>query len=147
MRHTCQNEAETWLGEKLWLWKLTFPCCICTSTREKQLMNNDPVPTIQGWCVPRSFFSKWSKQSRIHCGCTKVPFLQRQYYHSVRMPKFQLNANSIVIKSLTNIPISVMRECFCQRSIQSRTVWFSPLLCEKLLFICHSLLGLCLCQI
>lgn len=54
-------------------------------------------------------------------------FLQRQYYHSVRMPKFQLDANSIVIKTLTNIPISVMREWICQRSTQSYAVWFSPL--------------------
>lgn len=66
------------------------------STREQQLIKTDPSSNISGLMCPHKlfFFSimKWSKQSRNpeSAAAAQQCLFQQKYYHSVRMPKFQL---------------------------------------------------------
>lgn len=80
------------------------------STREQQFTKK--VLTFQGWWVLKTFFFnilKQSEQSRIHCGCTKVPF-PLEILSSCLNDQIPSNANSIIIKSFRHIPFS-----FCNK--------------------------------
>lgn len=113
----CENEAPTWLGEELWLGKWTFPRCIYISTREHQFVKSNPSSNISRLTCP------WNGQNNPEIQTVAA---QRVYFPAEILSfcldaqiLTQLDANSIIIKSFKNVPISVMR---CQRSSQPHAV-------------------------